>query len=330
MEVDSDDDPVVAEYNVYITPELKEQLYLLQYPTRKRQDPFNAEHGTLPTEMRVKPKTGFLEVDIGITPARRFDKLKGLQWGQALKHAKDAKAKGFGLSSGFGRGNELESGMKVLVSGSGSGKGKSGYEDPLNDFEAQVERGGVLMKQTFGGTIKKPDEGRPYYMAGTFRGNELHLTEITGIVQMRPQFHHIDAQAQLAKTTLSRNASKSLAKPQQPVSATALAAQRIKAESDTQVSTTYEATEKFLDAASDENWVKLGYRDEEDVASFELFDETMILKDVNGANELKAEWNATQYLDAINRPIIEEKKATAKKAKSVKKPADRPHGPVRK
>ena len=106
--VDAEDDPVIAEYDIFMTPQLNEQLLLLQYPNRKRDAPYDAASRALPSELRIKPHTGFVEVDIGVSTTANFDKIKGVQWGQALRHAKDAKAKGFGMSSGFGKGNEEE------------------------------------------------------------------------------------------------------------------------------------------------------------------------------------------------------------------------------
>lgn len=171
MEVDSDDDPVIAEYNIFVTPQLKEQLLLLQYPTRDRKSPYDAAHAALPSELRIKPKSGFVEVDIGVSTTANFDKIKGLQWGQALKHAKDSKAKGFGLSSGFGKGNE-EGNMKVLVGGEGRRKNEDGdVERMLREFDSKMERGSVLVKQTLGGQIKRPEQDRPYHMVGTFKGS---------------------------------------------------------------------------------------------------------------------------------------------------------------
>lgn len=170
MEVDTDEDPVLAEYDIFLTPQLKEQLLLLQYPNRKRATPYNAEQRTLPSELRIKPKTGFVEIDIGVTTHVNFDKIKGLQWGQSLKHAKDSKAKGFGLSSGFGKGNE-EGNMKVLVSG-GRRNDDSEGERGLREFDAKLERGAVLTKQTLGGRIRRPEEDKPYHMVGTVKGSE--------------------------------------------------------------------------------------------------------------------------------------------------------------
>jgi hypothetical protein len=97
---------------------------------------------------------------------------------------------------------------------------------------------------------------------------------------------------------------------------TAAVAARGKDTSDGQISTTYEATDKFLDAAADENWARLGYRDEEEREAFILFDDTMVLKDTANARQLQANWNNAEYLDAINKPLIEEVKKTGRKGRA--------------
>jgi hypothetical protein len=45
-----DDDPVIAEYNVFITPRQLEQIYLLQYPNRNRSQAYNDRNGARPTD----------------------------------------------------------------------------------------------------------------------------------------------------------------------------------------------------------------------------------------------------------------------------------------
>lgn len=130
---------------------------------------------------------------------------------------------------------------------------------------------------------------------------------------MRPQFHHIDAQSSITKTAVSRA---SLSKPtgqgskpadQRPMAVAA--AQRGKQSSDAQVSTMYEATDRFLDAAADENWTRCQYQDEEEPEAFALFEERLVLGDAAGkAKVLRSEWGAARYLDEINRPVVEEKK----------------------
>lgn len=154
---------------------------------------------------------------------------------------------------------------------------------------------------------------------------------------MRPQFHHIDAQSQITKTTLSRTSGKAPSKPAQPVTtAAALAAQRNKPENDSGGATTYEATNQFLEQAADENWKRLWYRDEDEAEAFRLFEETMVLSDVKEARELRSEWNAGQYLDAIKNGGKREEEVPGKSVKKIvkkkvlKKPGDAVAGASRK
>jgi DNA-directed RNA polymerase-3 subunit RPC5 len=126
----------------------------------------------------MKPQTGFMELDIATNVTSNFDKSKGLLWGSALKSANDSGAAGFGMASGFGkgsRGNELfgadrEKGRKKREPGaqpSGSSRAKR--------FEDANEAGRVLNKQTLGGQIVRPEEGKPMYMLGTFRDSTSSL-----------------------------------------------------------------------------------------------------------------------------------------------------------
>jgi len=88
--------------------------------------------------------------------------------------------------------------------------------------------------------------------------DELHLSMVTGIVQMRPQFHHLDAKGQLAKAkqTRERAANESL-KP----SESKLITQRAVMAEDEEMN--IKQTEHFLDKAAREHWVKLTYHDED-------------------------------------------------------------------
>ncbi|XP_021763359.1 DNA-directed RNA polymerase III subunit RPC5-like [Chenopodium quinoa] len=65
MEVDVEEDCVVAEYDVYYTPrDPATQLYVLQYPLRPSWRPYELEQRC--TEVRYKPKSGEVEVDLSI------------------------------------------------------------------------------------------------------------------------------------------------------------------------------------------------------------------------------------------------------------------------
>jgi hypothetical protein len=76
-----DYDPVVAEYDVYITPEVEEQqLYILQYLNRPPDQPFTKATQSQPTELRVKKESGFVEVDIPIDIHQNYNRPAGVRW----------------------------------------------------------------------------------------------------------------------------------------------------------------------------------------------------------------------------------------------------------
>jgi DNA-directed RNA polymerase-3 subunit RPC5 len=183
-----DDDPVIAEYNVFITPRQLEQIYLLQYPNRNRTQPYNDRNGARPVDFRIKPQAGFMEMDIAMNPTANFNKFQSLLWGEAIR-----KSKLNGASATFG----AAAGFAPTKGGKGRPKQESGAEMTLDHglarFEEAVNRDAVFAKQTLGGQVLQDEAGNPNYMLGAFRGDELHLTHVDGVVQMRPQFHHVDA-----------------------------------------------------------------------------------------------------------------------------------------
>lgn len=173
MAVD-DDDPVKAEYDVFITPKLAQDIYLLQYPNRERKYPYNERQGTKPTELRIKPKSGFIEVDIPLNVHDRFDKAKGTRWGNDLRKSKESGPESFGLSSGF-----------IQYSNTTSGSHRSGRAEQVDEdsdqemetlkrglFRESNDLGLVLNKQTLGGQIVHDEAGKPLYMLGAFRQSE--------------------------------------------------------------------------------------------------------------------------------------------------------------
>jgi len=220
--------------------------------------PYNGTGGQEPEQMRIKPKSGFLELDIGMGVQNNFDKYKGVQWGEALRMAKEGGTNAFGLASGFGKGvrtNEIFAAERAQL----QPLNEERVEGLLGKFDEANNRGNVMTKTTLGGQIIQPEEGRPMYMLGAFKGKELHLSHITGVVQMRPQFHHIDAKAQLAKAKLARErAVNEPARMNEP----RLVQQTAKSAGD-DVELNVAKTNAFLTAASEEPWIQLKYFDDE-------------------------------------------------------------------
>jgi DNA-directed RNA polymerase-3 subunit RPC5 len=171
---DDEDDPIVAEYDVYITPENDDRLYLLQYPNRERDKPYNERNQSAPTEMRIKPDAGFLEVDVGFgIDHSYFNPTRGVTWGDALKTARESGLAAFGVASGFGKGGRISE-----MSAAGAQRqpaDEATIDDLVHDLDRAVETGSILDKQTFGGQIIRPEPRQPTYMLGAFRGSAFHV-----------------------------------------------------------------------------------------------------------------------------------------------------------
>jgi len=87
---------------------------------------------------------------------------------------------------------------------------------------------------------------------------ELHLTKLSGIVQMRPQFHHLDALAQQEQT--ARRLEKEAADPTRVTGPRAVQMQIKSADSENK---DMASTKHLLKIAGDEKWMKLRYHDED-------------------------------------------------------------------
>lgn len=160
-----DPDPIRASYDVYIKPSFKDgrQLYILQFPNRESYKPYNSLNHTLPSELRMKPKTGLLELDVPIDAWQNYDRDKGFKWGDALKKSNTGNNGNgsHGLPGGFG------------IGGTGP-RARAGDEEDLQemvirDFAAAVTNQRVLTKQTLGGMTVPKEESSPQYMVGAFK-----------------------------------------------------------------------------------------------------------------------------------------------------------------
>lgn len=87
--------------------------------------------------------------------------------------------------------------------------------------------------------------------------DQLHLTRLDGVVQLRTQFHHLDASAQLEAVARRREKeSQEGAKPAEPKNILPTVK---KAGGDTAA----EVTQAFMKSANQESWHKLVYADED-------------------------------------------------------------------
>jgi RPC5 protein len=63
-EEEYDDDPVVRTYDVFVSNQLDDHIYLLQYPIRNPDEQYSDE--SAPLQVRMKPKEGAIELDVPI------------------------------------------------------------------------------------------------------------------------------------------------------------------------------------------------------------------------------------------------------------------------
>jgi DNA-directed RNA polymerase III subunit RPC5 len=271
-----------------------------------------------------------MELDIGMNiHGDTFDKAKGVTLGDSMRIAKEGGLNAFGVASGFGKGgrtNELFAAERAQLQPTSEER----IDDMVFNFEETARKGCVLNKKTLGGQIVRPEHGQPTYMLGAFRGSEycdftrllhnaangtqeeLHLSHIEGVAQMRPQFHHIDAKSQLAKAKSARdrpgNESARFNEPRliQQTARTAGDGEEIN----------IAKTSEYLTAASEEHWLRLKYNDEDVRASFPFlmntysleksedaylaYGESLFLNDTLSAKHLGSPLSNEEYLDEIS------------------------------
>ncbi len=162
-----EDDPVIAEYDIFITPELEERLYILQFPTRARDSPYNEAQKNKPLEMRIKPQTGFIELDVPINTEIYYNRAKAKSWGEALDKAKVEGAHGYGLAAGFGNITSIRAPARPVRGG--------GVLDGAQDRLESEDEVHSMSHQTLGGQILREEPGKPFYMIGTFQSSMLVL-----------------------------------------------------------------------------------------------------------------------------------------------------------
>ncbi|RCI10464.1 hypothetical protein L249_4475 [Ophiocordyceps polyrhachis-furcata BCC 54312] len=267
---DSDNDPVTATYQVFLNPTMPHgrRLLVLQQPNRTG----DARPPPPPTEVRLKPDSGMVEVDIPLDTGVAYDREKGLRWGRSLKASMAAKNGGsHGLAGGFGLGAVNHQGQRAAGSSRSKGSRSDESESTL-DWNDAVLQDKVLRTQTLGGQC--PDADEVQHMVGVFRGNELHLTPVSSLVLLRPQPHHVDAIAQQ-----ERNAASAASKDAAQGTATAARAIHMTIKTATEGDgVTTETMADRLRFVQAEPWRSLRHIDENDEASWDVYNESLFLK----------------------------------------------------
>ncbi|EEB08750.1 DNA-directed RNA polymerase III complex subunit Rpc37 [Schizosaccharomyces japonicus yFS275] len=74
-------DPVVKSCPIFFSPALRNNIILNQYPLRSANRPYNTQTGEVATGVRIKPKTGWMEVDMPLLTSKYYDPEKATRFG---------------------------------------------------------------------------------------------------------------------------------------------------------------------------------------------------------------------------------------------------------
>jgi len=186
--LEDDTDPIVSSYNIYVKPRFKDgkKVYILQFPNSDSKKAYSTANSSLPLELRLKEKSGLVEIDVPVDIFRNYDREKGIRWGEAIRKSdqlKGADGGGLGLAGGFGIGG----GQSARPRSARQGTEDEGItqETLTRDFAASVAQGRVLRKQTLGGQAMPKDSTTPQYMIGAFKDRtffSLNLRDIRSCI----------------------------------------------------------------------------------------------------------------------------------------------------
>lgn len=124
------------------------------------------------------------------------------------------------------------------------------------------------------------------------------MTKIDGIAQMRPQFHHVDAQMHLESQRLRDSAEV------RPPAQARGALQSYKGAQDTEDAKL--VRERGLwQRAQEERWTRLKYFDEDDQESYSAYYDKLFVENPDVLEKLSASMNNESYLEAISAPRID-------------------------
>ncbi|KAF7720826.1 DNA-directed RNA polymerase III subunit RPC5 [Apophysomyces ossiformis] len=163
VDISDEEDEVLSEIPVYLTNKLSKFLYLFQYPMRNM--PFNDRNG--PCAARIKPRAKMVELDIPL----------------------DVRSDYYNRE----RGEDFAMGMNEKTI-------KTAYDRRMEEHEEEQ-----MMGHSYNRNKKKEDElldkltltstvvpTQTQYLVGVLHQDELHVTPIQSMVQMRTGFNYID------------------------------------------------------------------------------------------------------------------------------------------
>ncbi|GFF76311.1 hypothetical protein IFM61392_09976 [Aspergillus lentulus] len=285
-----DSDPVVASYDVYLT-ESEISRFVLQYLDRSAEHPYDESHEQKPTAFRLKPSTGLVEVDVPIQTRVNYDVSKGLRYGDAMRRSRSARDGGsYGLAGGFSSG---------AAAGGGKVKMEGNVDVEMGGMDSK-EGSDIMRVQTLGGRIKGPEDGDPVYMLAAFRGQNLHLSPVSAVVQLHPQLHHIDALDEIP----AKGRGKARKEGEEEQTEARAIDVKIKAAEDAEAAMVAGNLE-LLKKMQDEKWTTYEWVDAETEEAWQTYESYMIQQDLENVPQLEAAIDSEDYLDRMSAPRID-------------------------
>ncbi|KAJ5102007.1 hypothetical protein NUU61_004229 [Penicillium alfredii] len=289
-----DDDPVVSSYDVFLT-DSQISRYVFQYLDRPQSNPYNDRAGQKPVELRMKPRTGLVEVDVPISTRANYDVSKGLRYGEAMKKSRAARDGGaYGMAGGFTSGSAASGGGRVKMEGNG--------DVEVLDNKKVVDPASLLRTQPLGGRIKPAEEGDPVYMLATFKEGNLHLSPVSAVVQLHPQLHHLDAVDEIPKGRTSRTKKDD---DERPAESEARAIDvKIKAAEDGNAAM-IGGNLDLLKKIQEEKWKTYDWVDAETEEAWYTYESYMMHHHPEELPQLESAINSEAYLDGMSAPRID-------------------------
>ena len=169
-----ENDPVEKEWAIFLNPPPNDRhVVVLRYPHRSSGDPYLARKGQQPLEIRIKPKSGLVEVDVPLhIHQKTYDQHRGIMYGEAMKKNEILQAGGsFGVRGGLGNASTMN---RRSVGNKGPANGtEPSEEELLDDIDQANVTGHVMNKITMSGVITPWEETDPVYFLAIFKQNSL-------------------------------------------------------------------------------------------------------------------------------------------------------------
>ncbi|MCJ1403513.1 hypothetical protein MMC11_006736 [Xylographa trunciseda] len=290
------DDKVKIEYEIFIN-KTEKHIMVLQFPNRDRKQPYNARSGQKPLRLRIKPKCGLVEVDVPLVIERHYDRVKGAQYGDALRKSRVMQ---HGNSHGLAGGLGVNGGIRPVRDAVQASAAHASEDDLLENPDGSINEDRMMNKLTLGGRIIKPQNGKPNYYIGVFKGKELHFTRVSAFCSLTPQFHHLDAM-----TDNERASTRALREAENPPPETEARAVNMAVKSNDNEELDMGQVAKELRDIDEEPWQELEWIDEDDARAFETYEEELILDKELQSTQLVSAMTKQQYLDALSAPRVD-------------------------